>query len=177
MPISVNWLLLPPLEGHVISSLACEVFTLLENMRQVTIAAVNGYALGGGCELAMACDIRIAGRNARFGLPECRLGIIPGFGGRNRLPDLIGKGLAKELILTGDTITADRAYTLGLVNRVVAPPELLTACKFLARRIMRSSSEALGLAKQSMSSDLFALSLATSAKPAAMASFLAKRRS
>ena len=95
-------------------------FFKLMNMRQVTIAAVNGFALGGGCEIAMACDIRIASDNAIFGQPECGLGIIPGFGGTQRLARLVGMGRAKEMIFTCDNIDAAEAYRIGLVNKVVA---------------------------------------------------------
>lgn len=98
-----------------------DAFALIENFHKPVIAAVNGFALGGGCELAMACHMRIAGTNARFGQPEVNLGIIPGYGGTQRLVQLIGKGKAMELTLTGDMIYAQEAYRLGLVNHVVEP--------------------------------------------------------
>jgi enoyl-CoA hydratase/3-hydroxyacyl-CoA dehydrogenase len=101
----------------------------------VTIAAVNGLALGGGCELAMACDIRIASASARFGQPEIGLGIMPGFGGTQRLPRLVGANKALEMNLTGEPISADEAYEFGLVNRVVADHELLDAALAWARRL------------------------------------------
>ena len=110
---------------------ASKPFFKLMNMRQVTIAAVNGFALGGGCEIAMACDIRIASDNAIFGQPECGLGIIPGFGGTQRLARLIGMGRAKELIFTCDNIDATEAYRIGLVNKVVAPEELMNKLSHL----------------------------------------------
>ena len=113
-------------EGRTMALLADEAFCRLERMPQVSIAAVNGYALGGGCELAMACDIRIAADSAVFGQPECGLGILPGFGGTQRLPRLIGKGRAKELIFTCDRIDAQEAYRIGLANKVVPKEELLT---------------------------------------------------
>ena len=124
-----------PAEGRAMSLLAMEAFNKLENMPQVTIAAVNGYALGGGCEISMSCDIRIAADNAVFGQPECGLGIIPGFGGTQRLARLIGKGRAKELIFTGDQIDAQEAYRLGLANHVVPRDELMETCRTLGKKI------------------------------------------
>ena len=109
-------------------------FFKLMNMRQVTIAAVNGFALGGGCEIAMACDIRIASDNAVFGQPECGLGIIPGFGGTQRLARLVGMGRAKEMIFTCDNIDANEAYRIGLVNKVVAKEELMATAKLWLQR-------------------------------------------
>ena len=107
----------------------------IETASVVSIAAVNGIALGGGCELAMACDLRIAAESAMFGQPEINLGIIPGFGGTQRLPRLVGEGRARELNLTGDPIAADEAYALGLANRVVADEELFDAALAWARRL------------------------------------------
>ena len=104
------------------------------NMRQVTIAAVNGFALGGGCEISMACDIRIASENAIFGQPETGLGIIPGFGGTQRLARLVGMGRAKEMIFTCDNVDAAEAYRIGLVNKVVAKEELMPTAKAMAQR-------------------------------------------
>src|SRR5450432_2453209 len=101
-----------------------QVLNLIENLGKPVIAAVNGFALGGGCETAMACTIRIASENAKFGLPEVKLGIIPGYGGTQRLPRLVGKGAALQLILTGGMIGAQEAYRLGLVNEVVSGSEL-----------------------------------------------------
>ncbi len=124
-------------------------FKLME-MRQVTIAAVNGFALGGGCEIAMACDIRIASDNAIFGQPEVGLGIIPGFGGTQRLARLVGMGRAKELIFTCDNIDAAEAYRIGLVNKVVAKEELMPTAKAMAAKIISKGSYAVSLAKSAI---------------------------
>jgi enoyl-CoA hydratase len=105
---------------------------LIENMGKPVIAAINGYALGGGCELAMACTIRVASETARIGQPEINLGIIPGYAGTQRLARLVGRGRALELLLTGDQIGAHEAHRLGLVNRVVPPAELVKEAKTLA---------------------------------------------
>ena len=123
-----------PAEGRQMGMLAKQAFLKLETMPQVTIAAVNGYALGGGCEISMACDIRIASDNARFGQPETGLGILPGFGGTQRLARLIGKGRAKELIFTCDQIDAQEAYRIGLANKVVPQDELIDTCKKMAAK-------------------------------------------
>ena len=108
------------------------VLDLVEHMGKPVIAAINGYALGGGCELAMACTLRIAADTARLGQPEINLGIIPGYGGTQRLARIVGRGRALELLLTGDPISAAEAHRIGLVNRVVPGAELLTAAKTLA---------------------------------------------
>jgi len=115
------------------------LFNLIENMGKPVIAAINGLALGGGCELAMACDIRIAAENSKFALPELKLGVIPGGGGTQRLPRLVGKGTAKELILTGRMIGANEALRIGLVNRVVPALELMTACEQMADEIIKAA--------------------------------------
>ena len=170
--------------------LAKEAFGRLENMPQVTIAAVNGYALGGGCELAMSCDIRVAAENAVFGQPECGLGIIPGFGGTQRLARLVGKGRAKELIFTCDRIDAQEAYRIGLANKVVAKDALLDECRAMAGRILSKGSYAISLAKASIESGMdtdlasglgleatnFGLSFATHDKKEGMTAFLEKRK-
>jgi len=117
------------------------------NMRQVTIAAVNGFALGGGCEISMACDIRIASDNATFAQPETGLGIIPGFGGTQRLARLVGMGRAKEMIFTCDSVDAAEAYRIGLVNKVVAPEELMNTAKAMAKKIISKGSYAVSVAK------------------------------
>ncbi|MGQ4871688.1 MAG: enoyl-CoA hydratase/isomerase family protein [Candidatus Thorarchaeota archaeon] len=125
--------------------------TYIESMGKPVIAAVNGFALGGGCEVAMACDIRYASANARFGQPEINLGIIPGFGGTVRLPRLVGLGIAKELVYTGDQIKAEEALRIGLVNRVFDSVEALRAgVDELAKKLSKKPGVAIRLAKQSL---------------------------
>jgi enoyl-CoA hydratase len=113
-----------PIEGQQHARRGQQVFDAIEQLGKPVIAAVNGFALGGGCELAMACTLRIAADTARFGQPEINLGIIPGYAGSQRLPRLVGRGVALEILLTGDMISAQRAYEIGLVNRVVPAAEL-----------------------------------------------------
>jgi enoyl-CoA hydratase/carnithine racemase len=115
------------------------VFDSIEDLGKPVIAAIRGYALGGGCELAMACTLRIASESARFGQPEVKLGLIPGYGGTQRLARLIGKGRAMELILSGEMISAEEAYRIGLVNRVVADGDLLSAAEAMARKIVANA--------------------------------------
>lgn len=121
------------------------VFQRIEDMLIPVIAAVNGYALGGGCELAISCHMRIASDNAAFAQPEVNLGLIPGYGGTQRLPRLIGRGLATEMLLTGDMIDASRAYEIGLVNKVVALDELLEISKTLITTIISRAPVAISL--------------------------------
>lgn len=121
--------------GWAFSRRGQQLFDRIERFGRPVIAAVNGYCLGGGCELAMACHLRIAARSARFGQPEVKLGLIPGYGGTQRLPRLVGQGRALELLLTGDMISADEALRIGLVNRVVDDDELLKDSRTLAARI------------------------------------------
>ena len=122
------------------------LFDLVENLPTPVIAAVNGFALGGGLELAMACHFRVASNNARMGLPEVSLGVIPGYGGTQRLPQLVGKGRAMEMIMTAGMIDADHALKYGLVNHVKPQEELLSFCYELADKINRNSSIAIGKA-------------------------------
>ncbi|MFZ5518725.1 MAG: enoyl-CoA hydratase-related protein [Candidatus Zhuqueibacterota bacterium] len=124
-----------------------KLFDLIENLDKPVIAAVNGFALGGGCELAMACDFRIASETAKFGQPEVNLGIIPGFGGTQRLPRLVGTGQAKELIFTGDVIDANTALRIGLVNRVVPPENLMEMVVAIAQKIAGKGPAAVLIAK------------------------------
>ena len=161
----------------------------IEKFPKPVIAAVNGFALGGGCELAMACDIRIAAENARFGQPEVNLGVIPGFGGTLRLSRLVGKGRAKELIFTGDMIDAQEAYRIGLANKVVAAEDLLAAARSMAAKIASKGPVAVRFAKESVDNglemdldragrfeaDLFGLCFATADQKEGMQAFLDKR--
>jgi len=124
-----------PISGREHALRGQHVFDLIENMGKPVIAAINGYALGGGCELAMACTIRIAADTAKLGQPEINLGIIPGYGGSQRLSRLVGRGRALELLLTGDQITAAEAYRLGLVNRVVTVANLMGEARKLAQAL------------------------------------------
>lgn len=123
------------------------LYTRIENLEKPTIAAINGYALGGGMELALACDIRIASTRARLGLPETGLGIIPGAGGTQRLTRLVGKGRAKLMILTGRILTAEEAESWGLVEMVVAPEDLMATVQQVAQQIMAKAPVALRMAK------------------------------
>jgi len=127
-----------------------DVFFRVERLGKPVVAAINGFALGGGCELAMACDIRIASEGARFGQPEINLGVIPGYSGTQRLPRLVGKGAAKLIIYTGDMIAAQEALRIGLVDRVVPAAELMPAAKALAKQLASKPSMALALAKRSI---------------------------
>lgn len=167
-----------------------EAAAKLENMSKPTIAAVNGYALGGGCELAMACTLRVASENARFGLPEINLGIMPGNGGTQRLARLVGKGRALQLMLTGDLIDAQEAYRIGLVNQVVPQDQLMVAAREIARKIASKSPLAVAAIKQAVNvgmdlplsaaieyeGKLFAILCGTADKAEGVAAFLEKRK-
>lgn len=136
-----------PFDGKARALRGQGVLRRLETCGKPVIAAVNGYALGGGCELALACDIRIASDRARIGQPEVNIGIIPGFGGSQRLPRLVGAGWAAEMIFTGDPVDAATAERIGLVNRVVPPAELLDEARALARKVLEKGAAAIALAK------------------------------
>lgn len=125
-----------PIDGKDFSLFGQEIFHRLETMGKPSIAAINGFALGGGCELALACTMRIASKNARLGQPEVKLGIMPGYGGSQRMARLCGKGIAHELILTGEMISADEALRIGLVNHVVEQSELMATAEAIAKKII-----------------------------------------
>ncbi len=139
-----------PLETRRFAALGHEITRLLERMEKPVVAAVNGYALGGGCELALACDLRLASDRATLGLPEVGLGIFPGFGGTQRLTRLVGRGRASELIFTGDPVDAEEAARIGLVNRVVPHGELMEEARRLARRMLERGPLALKMAKSAV---------------------------
>lgn len=177
-------------EARAFGMRAAEPFFKLMNMRQVTIAAVNGFALGGGCEIAMACDIRIASESALFGQPEVGLGIIPGFGGTQRLARLVGMGRAKELIFTGSNIDAQEAYRIGLVNKVVPNEELMDTAKKMAGKIASNASFAVSIAKAAINNgydmdiknaveyeaNLFGITCSTHDKTEGMTAFIEGRK-
>ncbi|KPU26350.1 crotonase [Caloranaerobacter sp. TR13] len=167
-----------------------EVFRKIELMEKVVIAAVNGFALGGGCELAMCCDIRIASEKAKFGQPEVGLGITPGFAGTQRLSRLVGIAKAKELIFTGDMIDANEAEKIGLVNKVTKPDELMNAAIELAKKIASKGQIAVRYSKiainrgfetdieigMEIERNLFSLCFATDDQKEGMTTFLEKRK-
>jgi enoyl-CoA hydratase len=181
---------LSALEGRSWGKFSQAVFDQIENLPKPVIAAVNGYALGGGCELSMSCDIRIAAANAKFGQPEVLLGVIPGFAGTQRLPRLIGKGRAKELLFTGDPIDANEAYRIGLVNKVVAADQLIDAAKKMAAKIISRSPIAVRLCKAAVNEGLdmdlqsgeayeaeaFGICFATADQKEGMTAFIEKRK-
>jgi enoyl-CoA hydratase len=139
-----------PVTGKEMGLFGQSVLRMLETLGKPSIAAINGYALGGGCELALACTIRLASRTAKIGQPEVKLGIIPGYGGTQRLPRLVGKGMAHELILTGEPISAEEAMRIGLVNHVHEPAELLPAAEALAKKIIEKAPLAVKFAMEAV---------------------------
>lgn len=140
-------------EGEAFGRRGAAVFRMIETLPIPVIAAVNGFALGGGCELAMACDIRICSENARFGQPEVGLGIIPGFSGTYRLAKLVGMGMAKQLIFSGKAIKADEALRIGLVNAVYEPEWLMAEAVKLAHTIVRNAPLAIAAAKRCINAE------------------------
>jgi len=143
-----------PVEGKEMSVRGQKILDLIEHLGKPVIAAINGYALGGGCELAMACTLRIASEGARLGQPEVKLGLMPGYAGTQRLPRLVGKGRALEMLLSGDPINAAEAYRIGLVNQVVPVQDLISAAEKLAQKIMANAPLAVKFALEAVSHGL-----------------------
>ena len=178
-----------PLEGRERARRGQAVLRRIETSPKPVIAAINGFALGGGCELAMACHVRIASETAKFGQPEVKLGIGPGYGGSQRLPRLVGQGRALELILTGEMIDAREAYRIGLINAVVPPADLLRTATDLMRKMLANGPIALGLSIDAvvrgvelpledallLEADSFGLLAATDDMREGMRAFLEKR--
>jgi len=176
--------------GRRVSRFRQELFSRIENLPIPVIAAVNGYALGGGLELALACNIRLSTENAKFGAPEVKLGIIPGDGGTQRLPRLVGLGRAMEMVITGDFVDAQEAHRIGLVNKVVSDEELMEATMALAKKIASRPPLAVKYAKEAVNrsqegdtvsgyaieSYLHALACTTEDKKEGVAAFLEKRK-
>src|SRR5215831_6978997 len=180
---------LTAVEAEKSSSFGQAVLDLIENLGKPVIAAVNGFALGGGCETAMACTIRVASENAKFGQPEVTLGLIPGGGGTQRLPRLVGKGRALQLILSGEMIGAQEAYRIGLVNEVVPPADLITRAEAILKQIFANAPIAVKFALEavnkgletsqteglSLEASLFGLCAGTEDKKEGTQAFLQKR--
>ena len=177
------------LEAEKSSRAGQAVLDLIENLGKPVIAAVNGFALGGGCETAMACTIRVAAEHAKFGQPEVKLGIPPGAGGTQRLPRLVGKGRALQLILSGEMISAQDAYRIGLVNEVVPAAGLIARCEAILRQILANAPVAVRFALEAVNkgmetslsagllleASLFAICATTQDKQEGTAAFLEKR--
>lgn len=177
-------------QGRAFGEAGAKIFRKIETLNKIVIAAVNGFALGGGCELAMACDIRLASEKAKFGQPEVGLGITPGFSGTQRLPRLVGLGRAKELIFTGSHIDAQEAYRIGLVNKVTDKESLLEEAYSLAKKILSNSKTATRYSKEAMNRgietdietgigievNLFGLCFAHEDQKEGMTAFVEKRR-
>jgi len=166
------------------------VLNLIENLGKPVIACINGFALGGGCEIAMACTMRLASENAKLGQPEVKLGLIPGYGGTQRLPRLIGKGLAMQLLLTGEIISAQEAQRIGLVNEVVSPAELIPRAEAIAQKIIANGPLAVQYTMEAVNkgmemplaeglyleATLFGVACATEDKKEGTSAFLEKRQ-
>lgn len=178
-----------PVEAKEYTHKGQAVLDLIENLGKPVIACINGFALGGGCEIAMACTMRLASDNAKLGQPEVKLGIIPGYGGTQRLPRLVGKGLAMQLILSGEMITAQEAHRIGLVNEVVAQEDLIPRAEAIANKIIANAPLAVQYAMEAVNrgmemtlaeglfleATLFAVSCATEDKSEGTTAFLEKR--
>jgi enoyl-CoA hydratase len=165
------------------------VLDLIENLGKPVIACINGFALGGGCEIAMACTMRLASENAKLGQPEVKLGIMPGYGGTQRLPRLVGKGIAMQLVLSGEMISAPEAHRIGLVNEVTTPAELIPRAEAIAQKIIANGPLAIQYSMEAVNkglemslaeglyleATLFGVCCATEDKKEGMAAFLEKR--
>ena len=181
---------LTAVKGREFGYIGQAAFRAIEKLEKPVIAAVNGFALGGGCELAMAADIRLASDKAKFGQPEVGLGITPGFGGTQRLPRLVGEGRAMELILTANTIDAEEAYRIGLVNHIYPAATLLDEARKMARKIMGNAPLAVKYSKSAINkglqtdidtgmaieADLFGICFSTEDQKAGMGAFLNKEK-
>jgi enoyl-CoA hydratase len=179
-----------PVDGKDFSLFGQSVFHLLETLGKPSICAINGFALGGGCEMALCCTIRLASKSAKLGQPEVKLGIIPGYGGSQRLARLCGKGVAHELCLTGEMITAEEAQRIGLVNHIYDPAELLPAAEAMAKKIIANAPLAVKYTIEAiergvempqeeglfLEATLFALSCATEDMREGTKAFLEKRK-
>jgi enoyl-CoA hydratase len=177
------------IDGRRFGILGSRVFRKIELLTKPIIAAVNGYALGGGCELCMACDIRLASKKAKFGQSEVSLGIIPGFGGTQRLARLVGMGMAKQLLFTGDIIDAEEALRIGLINKIIEPEKLLNEAKALANKIASNAPIAVKLCKEAINrgiqvdmdtglmyeSEAFGICFSTEDQKEGMTAFIEKR--
>ncbi|MCH4218205.1 MAG: enoyl-CoA hydratase-related protein [Megasphaera sp.] len=177
------------IEGRHFGKISQDTFTRIENLPQPVIAAVNGFALGGGCELACACDFRYASENAKFGQPEVGLGITPGFGGTQRLPRVVGRGYGKEMIFRANMIDAQEAHRIGLVNAVMPQEELMDYAKKVAKEIAGNAKIAVQLAKTAVNrgincdvitgiayeDEVFGLCFSTDDQKEGMAAFVEKR--
>ncbi|WP_206460004.1 enoyl-CoA hydratase-related protein [Anaerovorax sp. IOR16] len=176
--------------GNEFGTFGSAVFRKIETLEKPSIAAINGFALGGGCELSMSCDMRIASEKAKFGQPEVGLGITPGYSGTQRLPRIVGKAKAMELILTGDIITAQQAAEIGLVNKVVSPETLMDEAMALAAKITKNAPFAVRASKKAiqmgvelpmseaiaLETELFGQCFATEDQKEGMGAFLEKRK-
>ncbi|MCG9966508.1 enoyl-CoA hydratase-related protein [Pelotomaculum terephthalicicum JT] len=181
---------LTPMQAQEFSRHGQKVFSQIENMPKPVIAAVNGFALGGGCELSMACDIRVASEKAKFGQPEVSLGIMAGFGGTQRLARLVNPGVAKEILFTGDIYDAQAALRFGLVSKVVPADELMDVCKKMAKRIASMGPVGVRFTKEAINqgldmdqekafnieADLFGVIFSTADQKEGMSAFLEKRK-
>jgi enoyl-CoA hydratase len=178
-----------PVEAKEYTHRGQAVLDLIENLGKPVIACINGFALGGGCEIAMACTMRVASENARLGQPEVKLGIIPGYGGTQRLPRLVGKGLAMQLLLTGEMITAQEAHRIGLVNEVIPANQLIARAEAIAQSIIKNAPLAIQYCLEAVNhgmeltqqeglyleATLFAVCCATEDKREGTTAFLEKR--